>query len=176
MWVSILFAFVLAAGLVSWIVWRSEAFDLQRIGGLRLALAAGLFWGVLSLLLHGMYWDSYYRYFAPDYVKWLAPLAVLFYAGICLGLYWLARRLPMDFGLGFCLLGGLESIPEHLLGIFRFRILEIPMLQGVDPLLIFLFAFFEYVVYWSAVLLLAVLLNRIWPQKKSTGRMESPAR
>jgi hypothetical protein len=46
------------------------------------------------------------------------------------------------------------------------HILEIPMFQDVHASLIFVFAFFEYAIYWGGVLSLAVLLDRWLPVNK----------
>jgi hypothetical protein len=64
------------------------------------------------------------------------------------------------------LLGALESVPEHLLAIYRMHILDIPMFKDVNASLIFVFAFFEYAIYWGAVLSLAALLDRWLPVNK----------
>lgn len=76
-------------------------------------------------------------------------MAVL-YGAIGLALWWLALRLQGNPVLNFCLLGGLEAIPEHLWVIFGLRILErVPMLQGVSPTSVLVFAIPEYVLYWG---------------------------
>ena len=63
--------------------------------------------------------------------------------------------------LWFCALGGLEAIPEHLVGIYRLDILEIYLLHGSMADDILIFAYFEYVVYWSIVLILALIIDRL---------------
>ncbi len=161
MGLSIAIAAVLAAVLTIWLA-RSWKLGHLQISDWRIfALAAGLFWGCLALILHLVYWDSYYRFFVPAQVNRLTPMAALFYALVGLGLRWLARRLPGNFAGNFCLLGACESIPEHILGIYRFHILEIPILKDVPPTAIFFFAFFEYALYWGAVLWLTDLLSRL---------------
>jgi hypothetical protein len=83
------------------------------------------------------------------------PLAALLFR-------WIALRLPGNPVLWFCLLGGLESIAEHAVAIYRLNILRIPILRGSTAAAIFLFAFFEYVVYWGAALWLSLLVDRLW--------------
>ncbi len=143
-----------------------------RFGPLKLALvaAAALFWGIFATILRWSFWESYYRYFAPDWTLWAAPLAALFYAAVALVLAWLAARLPGNPGLNFCLLGGLESVPEHLWGIYGAGILRVPILQGINPSLLLVFAFFEYVLYWSVVLVIAHWLRWIWDSRAKVSK------
>jgi hypothetical protein len=166
MWLSISVAVLLSAGMVSLLTWRLGPSRFREIRWWIFALACGLFWGVLAFVLHLVYWDSYYRYFAPSYVIWLTPLAALFYICVGLLLRWSAQRLPGNPLINFCLLGALESVPEHLLAIYRMHILDIPMFKDVNASLIFVFAFFEYAIYWGAVLSLAALLDRWLPVNK----------
>lgn len=165
MWLSISIVILIALSLVPILAWRIRAARFRSIRWWMFGLAAGLFWGTLAFILHAVYWDSYYRYFAPSYVQWLTPATVLFYVLVGLGLRWLSLRMPGNPVLNFCLLGAVESIPEHLLAIYRMHILDIPMFQDTKAILIFVFAFFEYAIYWGSVVLLAVLLDRLWPRK-----------
>ncbi len=166
MWLSISVAVLLAAGMASILVWRVGSSRFRGIRWWIFALACGLFWGVLALVLHLLYWDSYYSYFAPAYVNWLTPLAALFYICVGLLLRWSAGRLPGNPVINFCLLGAFESVPEHLLAVYRMHILDVPMFREVNAGLIFIFAFFEYAIYWGAVLWLAILLDRWLPATK----------
>lgn len=168
MWFSILIAILLAISMVSMLTWWVGSSRFREIRWWKFALAAGLFWGTLAFVLHLIYWDSYYRYFAPAYVNWLTPLAALFYIGVGLGLRWLALHLPGNAVINFCLLGALESVPEHLLAIYRMHILDIPMFKDVDASLIFIFAFFEYAIYWGVVALLAFFINKWLPINRTT--------
>ncbi len=128
-----------------------------------LAGGAAIFWGILGSALLWGFWDSYYRYFFSDWQRWIAPVAGIEYAVVALGLKWLAQRLPGNPALNFCLLGGLESVPEHLYGVYVLRIMDtVPMLQGISVPFILFFAFFEYILYWSLVLVIAELLRRAW--------------
>lgn len=126
------------------------------------ALASALFWGAVALVALLRFWDLYYGYFYPAWVRPLVPLDLLLYGAIGLGLWWLAVRLPGPAVLGFALLGGLEGVAEHLLGIYGFHILDrVPWLRGVAPLPVVVFSFFEYVVYWTLVGWLALGLARL---------------
>jgi len=163
--ITILVWSLLSLGLVSILAWRVNAARFRSIRWWMFALVSGLFWGVFAFILHWVYWDSYYRYFTPSFVQWLTPVAMLFYALVGLGIRWLALRLPGHPLVNFCTLGAVESIPEHWIGIYRMHILDIPMFEGVNATSIFIFAFFEYAIYWGVVSLLAVLLDKFWPRK-----------
>jgi hypothetical protein len=160
---SILFAILLAAALIALVGWRAKAERFRALSWAAVGLASALFWGLLAIGLRLYFWETYYSYFTPAWSRWLAPLAAVLYFFIGLLLRWIALHLPGNPAITFLLLGGLESIPEHALGIYRFHILDIPLLEGSPPLSIFLFAFFEYIVYWSIVLGLALLLGRLLP-------------
>lgn len=126
--------------------------------------AAALFWGIFATILLWGFWDWYYSYFYPAWTRWLAPMeAPLLYGAVGLALRWLAMRLPGNPVVNFCLLGGLESIPEHVWGIYGLKILDkVPVLQHTSPTSIFVFAVFEYILYWSIVLGIAALLRNSW--------------
>lgn len=120
-------------------------------------VASALFWGLVAAVALLHFWELYYRYFYPAWTRWLVPLDVLLYAAIGLGLWWLAQRLPGPAVLGFVLLGGLEGVAEHVLGIYLFRVLDkVPWLRGVAAPPVLVFSFFEYVLYWTLVAWLAL--------------------
>jgi hypothetical protein len=124
---------------------------------------SAVLWGVFAAACLWDFWDLYYRYFYPGWMRWLAPLDALLYGAIGLALWWLALHLPGNPVMNFCLLGGVESVLEHLLGIYGLKILDkVPILQGVGPASALVFAFFEYIFYWSIVLGVAALLGRSW--------------
>ncbi len=118
--------------------------------------ASGLVWAALSAFLAWGFWDIYYSHFYPDSVRLLLPAAGVEYALLALLLWWVAVRLPLQPVITVCLLGGVESLLEHFLGIQYFGILNLPILQNETPLSIYTFAFFEYIIYWSVALLLAL--------------------
>ena len=97
-------------------------------------------------------------------LRWLVPLDLVLYGAIGLGLWWLALRLPGPVVLSFVLLGGLEGVAEHVVGILGLRILDrVPWLHGLAPLPILVFSFFEYVLYWTLVAWLAWGLAQLLP-------------
>ena len=119
-------------------------------------LASTLFWGLLASFLVPRYWDLYYRYFYPEYIRPWVPLSALLYAGIGFIIWWLATRLPGSMVLWFVVFGATEGVLEHIIGIYAFGILEkVPWLQGITPLPVMIFSFFEYIVYWALVAWLA---------------------
>jgi hypothetical protein len=154
--VFIVLAFILPALLV----WRFKRRQFQQLGWKVVGIGSALFWGVFATLLFWYAWDFYYRYYAPAWSRFAAPLsAMLFYFLLALLFRQIALHLPGNPTLTFCLLGGLEALPEHAVAIYRFHILDIPVLQGMTAVEIFVFAFFEYVVYWSLALCLVIALD-----------------
>jgi hypothetical protein len=114
--------------------------------------ASALFWGIaaFAFILGG--WELYYRYIYPSWMRWLIPVDIFLYGAIGLGLWWIAHQAPDSTMLWFVLLGGLEGIAEHVLGIYGLRILEkVPWLNEVHPLPALVFSFFEYILYWTLV-------------------------
>jgi len=127
-----------------------------------IGLASALFWGVLAAVFIFGYWGLYYSYFYPSWIRWLTPLDLLLYGVIGLGMWWLALRLPGPAARWFALLGGLEGIVEHILGIYGLRVLDkVPWLRGLAPLPVLVFSFFEYMLYWTLVAWLAFGLTRL---------------
>jgi hypothetical protein len=149
----------LAIGIVGLLSWRIKPSLFHTLGWRPFAIASSLFWGSLGTVLLFVYWNSYYSYFAPSWACFEIPLIFILYPLIGIGLCWLALRLPGNSVINFCLLGGLESISEHALAIFWFKILEIPMFRGASAGAIFLFAYFEYVFYWGIVAGFAVIIS-----------------
>ncbi len=127
-----------------------------------LAGAGAIFWSVFGVALYQGFWETYYRYFASSWLRAGGVLLITVPMGVILALlfYALALRLPGNPIISFCLLGGLESLLEHLWGFYGFKIMEIPLLQGVSPASILAFAFPEYMFYWCIVIGLAALINR----------------
>jgi hypothetical protein len=71
-------------------------------------------------------------------------------------------RLPGPAIAWFAILGGLEGVIEHILGIYGLHILEqVPWLQEVTALPVLVFSFGEYVLYWSLVGWLAFGLTKV---------------
>jgi hypothetical protein len=129
---------------------------------LPVVVSAGVVWGILGVLLVRTYWAGYYQYFYPS---WMGEWGI-YILGPAIGVvnaiifYWIAswfrsRPVPVFFTLV-----GIEAILEHLVGIYRFHIMEIPGVQGVSPLSMLVFSVPEYIFYWGIILLLAFLIWR----------------
>lgn len=129
-----------------------------------LAASAAIFWGVFSVILVRVFWDSYYRYFFPD---WAQAGGILLYVPLVYGtltmfFHWLTLRFPGNPILNFSLLAGLESLLEHFWGMAAFKILEIPLLRSASPASMLAFAFPEYILYWCVVICLALIFQDGW--------------
>jgi len=117
-----------------------------------IALGSALFWGLLAILLMGRYWHLYYRYIYPDWMRSIAPLNTILYAAFGIGIWQITLSFPGPRILVFCILGGLEGILEHIFAVYLLRVLEkVPFLEGLKPLPVILFSFFEYLAYWAVV-------------------------
>jgi hypothetical protein len=138
--------------LISLLIWRINR---ERFWQLRLPLvtAAAVFWGCFAFVLYRVFWETYYRYFSSS---WLYNggsllLGILLVVVLAFLFHWTACRLPGNPLIGFCLLCGLESLLEHLWVIYSLRILDIHLLQGINPTSILAFSFPEYIFYWCIV-------------------------
>src|SRR5574337_834716 len=150
-------AIVLALAGVGLLAWRLKPSTFRALDWQSVGIAGAVFWGLLAAVLVAAVWESYYAFFRPEWARVVTPLAaIVIYFFVALVLRWAAQRLPGNPAVWFALLGGLESVPEHAIGIYRMGILDIPLLRGTTAPAIFIFAYFEYVVYWSIVLALAV--------------------
>ena len=155
-------AIVLALAGVGLLGWRVNPSTFRALGWPSVGIASAVFWGVLAALLVATSWEFYYSFFMPGWERFVTPLAaIVFYFVLGIILRWAALRLPGNPVVWFPLLGGLGSIPEHAIAIYRFGILDIPVLRGSTPLAIFIFAYFEYVIFWSVALALALGLERL---------------
>lgn len=126
-------------------------------------LTSAVFWGIIAYVAMKYFWEMYYVYFYADILRKLVPFNIIIYAGITIVLWLLALRLPVSTLLWFVLLGGIEGVIEHIIGIYIFDILnKVPWLSDVTPLPVIIFSFFEYVVYWSIVAWLSVGVIKIY--------------
>jgi len=127
-----------------------------------LASAAGIFWGILSLFAFGAFWDIYYRYIYPPWLRRFAPINIILYGFIGFTIWSISQHYSIQPVILFLILGGLEGVFEHILGIYGLDILEkVPWLEGLAPFPILIFSFLEYIVYWSLVAWLALGIRLI---------------
>ncbi len=159
-WMATTVAIAMDLVLLGVLVWQVRPSSCRHLGPV-LTIVSGILWGGFGCVLVWVFWDLYYRYLFPDWVRWVIPLNAILYGAIGLGLWWLSGKPRGGRVLAFCMLGGLAGVLEHLLGISWLGVLEkVPFLKGVDPQPLLVFAFFEYVLYWGIVLGAAVLVER----------------
>ena len=149
------------------LTWRVKPPRFRELKWLLVGTAAFL-WSAFSLVLVEEFWDSYYQHFYPGWFRsgGIYFLVPLLYGLFALAFHWLALRLPGNPIVAFSLLGGAESVLEHIWGVFGFRILDVPALQEASPISILVFSFPEYILYWCVVISLAVLLQTGWRMVK----------
>jgi hypothetical protein len=165
LWLSALVTALINVGLVLFLARRIPRSRFCQLHW-PIALASGVFWMSLGLFFFETTWESFYAMFLPNPAnRSLArfTLELLLYPVIGLVIWWLAARLPGNPTVTFCLLGGLEALPEHLWGIYRLGMLDkVPFLQQASPASVLAFAVPEYVLYWGSTLGIAHLIQRVW--------------
>jgi len=161
-WQSAVAAALLDAGLMVLLlrlISPERFFQLPR----PLIVSAGIFWGILGIFVVRSFWDGYYRYFYPE---WMHGWGIVVFApsiGMVLAVLfcWIAFRFRGRPIAAFFIAVGVEALLEHLLGIYSFKIMDIPMFSGVNPLSVLIFSIPEYILYWGAILLVAFLVQRL---------------
>ena len=161
-WSGIVIAFIDAV-LILLLVWRLKPARFKALNWTLVGTAA-VFWSLFGVVLVWVFWGSYYRYFYPTGFRsgGILLFVPLVYGLLALIYHVLAFRLPGNPIVGFCLLAGFESLLEHVWGLYGFKILEAPMLQGASPFSILFFAVPEYILYWCLVISLAALFQGGW--------------
>lgn len=176
-WIATLVAALIDAAFVPLLAWRIERKRFRELKG-ALTSAGVIFWSTLWAYAMWNWWDWAYRYVFPVWARWLVPPIYGLIFGVSgLALCWLALRLPGNPVVSFCLLGGLVSLPGHLWAIYGRRMLEkVPVLQGVSPASALVFGVFEFIFYWSTIMVIALLLRRGWQWwiRLSQGRADVP--
>lgn len=180
LWLSALVTALLDLGLVWFLARRTSRMDFRHLQG-PIVIAATVFWMSLGLALFALTWESFYAHFLPNPASRTlgrSMLELLLYPIMAWGMWWLAGRLPGNPALNFCLLGGLEAVPEHLWGIYGLGMLErVPFLQGASVASVVGFAVPEYILYWGSVLALALVLHRVhqwWRQRWAMPGTKNP--
>ena len=129
---------------------------------LPIAIASAIFWGIVSTIFIFGYWDLYYRYFYPTWMRPLAPLSFILYSSFGFGLWWLSSQQSLPAIWMFAFFGGLQGVLEHAFAIYGLRILEkVPLLQELKPIPVLAFSFFEYAFYWSLVGWIALGITKL---------------
>jgi hypothetical protein len=123
-----------------------------------LVIAAAFVWfGIWSWAMGG-FWETVYSYVFPAWARAWAPWIAFVAAGAgVLALWALAVRMRGKSVLTYCLLGGILGSLTHIWAVQRGIVTKPPMLQGASPVAAIVFAFFEYMLYWCTILVLAVV-------------------
>jgi hypothetical protein len=161
-WKSTIIVAAIDLVLVSVLAWRIKPARFRQLKW-PIAAASLLFWsGMWSFAMWGYWWDLAYRYVFPARARYVIPPAYgLLFAAAGLLIWWLAGRVPGNPVVNFCLLGGLVSLPGHLLAIYVFGMFDkVPLLQAASPFSALVFGVFEFIVYYSLIQAFAVLLGR----------------
>jgi hypothetical protein len=124
---------------------------------------ATVFWSSIYTAAALTFWTECYQAVFPAWAPWAAPAYGLFLGSLA-WLFWaLAMRLPVHPVLTFSILGGLHSLPGHLIGIYGFDLLvKCSLLQQVDPAAALTFGLFEFSFYWGVILGLSAVLQAGW--------------
>ena len=178
LWWSALVTALIDVGLVLFLARRTGRSRFRQLHW-PIVLASGIFWMSLGLFYFATTWTSFYARFLPDPAN-RSPARFLFelllYPALGLAMWWLAARLPGNPVVTYCLLGGLEALPEHLWGIYRLGMLDkVPFLREASPISVLAFAVPEYALYWGSVLAMALPIERIgrWYRRRRAGQETS---
>lgn len=137
-----------------------------------IVIATAVFFSSLWSFVLTWGWSWFYSYIFPTWIPPLAPTFGLVYAVIGYAMYRLAKYLPGNPVVYFCVLGGVEGFITHLWVVFGIGVIEkVPMMHGVSQASVLIFATFEKTFYWSIILLMALVIHIIW-QKLSVARQE----
>jgi hypothetical protein len=111
-----------------------------------------VFWGVRTIGQVHYFWEDYYHYIYPGWMRWLLPARVIIYGIMGMVMWWLAQLLLGPTFLWFVLLGGIWGVLNYIFGIYQLRTLEkVPGLQDVKAFPVLVFSFFESVLYWTLI-------------------------
>ncbi len=136
-----------------------------KASGASIGLASALIWGALGGIFVFSFWDQYYQFFYPLWLRGLTAVDAVLYGLVGLVLWGLATRLPGNPVLWFGLLGGLEGVAEQMVGAVALNLMSrVPGLAETGPLLLVLLAFTQYLLGWALVGWLGLGLNRALKQ------------
>jgi hypothetical protein len=136
--------------------------DPLSYSSLELITAAGLFWAILSMLAFRYFWDIYYQYIYPHWVRKLGGVNFILYGFIAWGMWLIIQEAENSAVLLFLFLGGLEGVLEHIFGIYALDVVnKVPWLNSLKTFPILLFSFVEYIAYWSIVLWISLAFQAL---------------
>ncbi|HSB67241.1 MAG TPA: hypothetical protein VLD65_11730 [Anaerolineales bacterium] len=133
----------------------------------KLSLVSGVFFLLVWASVMLWAWDWFYVYIFPSWARFALPLLfTVGYGLLALGMGWLSLKLPFNPAVTWCILGGLEGLLSHLYAIYGLGAAsKPPIIQGVDPFAVLIFAIFEKAFYWSLILLGCLLVSQ-WSHRK----------
>ena len=174
-WGSAIVTGLIVLGLVALLLWRIKPSHFRQLRW-ALVVSAAVFWSAFSLILVRIFWDSYYEYLYPP---WFGAGGILVFVPLLYGLFafsfhWLALRLPGHPLISFCILCGIESVLEHVGGIYGMNITQLPVLQEASPASILAFSFPEYILYWCIVIAIAATAHSLWIKIRPAILMKKP--
>lgn len=160
LWMSAALALAADVIFMALLIWRIKPVFFRELRW-ALVITAAVIWGIFAVVLVTVFWESYYRYFYPAWLRsgWILLFVALGFGLLALAFHWLALRIPGHPLVNFCLLAGCESVLEHAWGFYGLKILAIPLLSAASPASILAFSFPEYVFYWCIIICLAALLK-----------------
>jgi hypothetical protein len=168
-WKAILLSAAIDLVLVGLLAWRTNRQRFRRLGR-TVALVSLVFWGCMWLYaVWGPWWNLAYRFIFPEWGRFfIPPLYALLFGAAGFGIWWLAQHIPGHPVVNFCLLGGLLSLPGHLVAIYACEMFEkVPLLREASPAVALLFGIFEFTAYFGLILALALLVDRLRRERQS---------
>ncbi len=132
-----------------------------------LVTTGAIFWFVLlAIMMSWIFWDEVYGYLFPAWARWLIPpVYTILFGAACLIFWYLAKRLPINPVLTWCLLGGWWGAITHIWAMYRGLIDIPPALQGISPIAIAVIPIFEFMWYWCLILTIAAMIQRMRNRK-----------
>jgi len=130
--------------------------------------AAAVFAALWGVLASHLYWDAVYRHVFPAGMRPWLPVAYGLAFGLVALFFWsISTRASRWPAVWFCLLGGLVSIPGHAWGMSR-GLMRVPLLSQASPAAALLFGFFEFIVYFAAIVGLSLVVLRLRERPEAT--------
>jgi hypothetical protein len=144
----------------------------ERFEGLKLPIwiVATIFWFFMwTWALWSQFWELVYQHLFPDFAPYvIPPIYGAMYGAFSVLFWWIARRQPWSPTIVFLILGGLVSLPGHIWAIYGLDMFErVPMLYGVRPAAALVFGVFEFIVYFSFILIVALLARWLWARRRA---------
>jgi len=126
-----------------------------------LIITTGVFVCLLfGTLMSGIFWESVYHYFFPDWARWLiVPMYGLLFGAAAFAIWWLAVRFRGNPAVNWCILGGVWGMVTHTWAMARGLLEKPPMLQGASPVAVLAIAAFEFIFYWCVILSVSLLVR-----------------